>query len=113
MAENMDLKEKMNLENIVEEEEAEGIAMEILREFKENNKRMDEHNKRLIGIVKTVSISFALAVIAIVSVFLLYMYQYDFESYSQDGSGYNNINTGTQGDVNNGTEVPSTQEEGW
>ena len=48
----------------------------------------------------------------IVSEFLLYMYQYDFSNYSQDGDGYNNINTGRQGDVINGTEIPSTQEEG-
>lgn len=34
--------------------------------------------------------------------------QYDYVSeditYAQDGEGYNNINTGTQGDVVNGTE---------
>lgn len=39
--------------------------------------------------------------------------QYDYEStdetttyeYSQDGEGYNNINTGTQGDVSNGADL--------
>lgn len=99
-------------ENILEDTtEIEGIAMELLREFKEHNKRMDEHNKRLIGIVKTLSISFALAVTAVVSAFLIYLYQYDFQSYSQDGNGYNNINTGEQGDVYNGTAIPGTEEE--
>lgn len=112
MSDNMDLEEKKDILEEALNEDAEGIAMELLHEFKENNRRMDEHNKRLIRVVKTVSISFALAVIAIVAAFLLYMYQYDFESYSQDGSGYNNINTGEQGDVYNGTEVPSSEEKG-
>lgn len=114
MADNMDLKRNIELEEVVAEEEveAEGITMELLREFKENNKRMDGHNKRLISAIKTLSISFALAVVAIIVAIFIYLYQYDFESYSQDGSGYNNINTGTQGDVNNGTEIPSTEEEG-
>lgn len=110
MADNMDLEKCIALEETIEEPES--IAMELLHEFKEHNKRMDDHNKRLIGAIKTVSISFALAVAAIVSAFLLYMYQYDFQNYSQDGS-YNNINNGTQGDVNNGeADVDAAQEEG-
>lgn len=44
--------------------------------------------------------------LATIGGFLWFLNQYNFESYTQDGSGYNNINTGTQGDVNNGTEVP-------
>lgn len=37
--------------------------------------------------------------------------QYDYvaeetsETYQQDGSGYNNINTGTQGDITNGADI--------
>ena len=113
MNEETNLKDDAVLEEIIKEEDPEGIAMELLHEFKEHNKRMDEHNKRLISAIKTMSISFAAAVaIIIISVFV-YLYQYDFQSYSQDGSGYNNINTGTQGDVNNGAAIPSTQEEGW
>ena len=112
MTDNMDFEKETDLEDVVEDEEAEGIAMELLRDFKEHNKRMDEHNKRLISIVKALSISFALAVTAIVSAFLIYLYQDDFQSYSQDGNGYNNINTGEQGDVYNGTAIPSTEEEG-
>lgn len=42
--------------------------------------------------------------------FLVYMNQYDFQTYDQDGS-YNNINTGTQGDVNNGTSETKTTDE--
>lgn len=112
MGDNIDFEKEADLEDIVENEEAEGIAMELLRDFKEHNKRTDEYNKRLISIVKALSISFALAVTAIVAAFLIYLYQYDFQSYSQDGNGYNNINTGEQGDVYNGTAIPSTEEEG-
>lgn len=32
-------------------------------------------------------------------------YDYTSESYIQDGAGYNNINTGGQGDVINGADV--------
>jgi len=42
--------------------------------------------------------------------FIWYLNLYDFESYSQDGSGYNNINTGEQGDVINGAEIPPEKE---
>lgn len=112
MANNTEFEKGPSIEDIVDEEETEGIAIELLREFKENNKRMDAYNKKLIGTIKVMSISFALAIVAIIAVIFIYLYQYDFESYSQDGSGYNNINTGTQGDVNNGTEIPGTQEEG-
>lgn len=112
MADNIKLESETDLENIVEEEDAQGIAMELLRDFKEHSRRMDEHNKRLIGAIKALSFSFAAAVIAIVVAFLIYLYQYDFQSYSQDGNGYNNINTGEQGDVYNGTTIPSEEEEG-
>jgi len=42
--------------------------------------------------------------------------QYDYTSetetvtYKQDGEGYNNINTGTQGDVSNGADVQEDDE---
>ncbi len=45
--------------------------------------------------------------LATIGGFLWFLNQYNFESYTQDGAGYNNINTGTQGDVNNGTKIPS------
>lgn len=102
---------------LLEEMEEEGIAMELLHEFKENNRRMDEHNKRLISALKFAVVSFAVAIILVVIIFfgghLLFLNQYEFENYSQDGSGYNNINTGTQGDVNNGTEIPSNEKKEW
>lgn len=45
--------------------------------------------------------------------FVWFLNQYEFETYTQDGGGYNNINTGTQGDVVNGTEIPQDEEEEW
>lgn len=41
--------------------------------------------------------------------FIWYVHQYDYITYSQDGGGYNNINTGEQGDVTNGAEVTNTE----
>lgn len=32
-----------------------------------------------------------------------------YDYVSQDGGGYNNLNTGSQGDVNNGAEIPRTE----
>lgn len=43
--------------------------------------------------------------------FVWFLNQYEFENYTQDGNGYNNINTGEQGDVINGTEVPENVKE--
>lgn len=111
MSDNMGHEKRAGFENALEENDAGGVAMEILRELKEHNKRIHDYNKRLIITINAISISFSVAVAVIISAFLIYLYQYDFQSYSQDG-GYNNINTGTQGDVNNGTEIPGTQEEG-
>lgn len=82
-------------------EEADGqdsLTLEVFRELKEQNKRMAK-----------VAMALAIVLFLIVSGFLLFMYQYDFGSYSQDGDGYNNINTGTQGDVNNGAEAKTTE----
>lgn len=106
----MKSEKETDLKDVVKEEETEGIAMELLREFKENNKRMDMYNKRLIGTIKALSISFAVAVVAIIVAVFIYLFQYDFQSYSQDGNGYNNINTGEQGDVNNGTTIPNKED---
>lgn len=115
MADDMDLEKESDLENVFNEEDAQGIAMELLLDFKEHSRRMDEHNRQLIGVLKVSAISFAATIISIVLIFfggiLIFLNQYEFENYSQDGSGYNNINTGTQGDVNNGTEIPGGEEE--
>lgn len=39
----------------------------------------------------------------------VYFYSYDTVTYAQDGSGYNNINTGEQGDVTNGATLDSIE----
>lgn len=109
MGDSTELKEDIDLEEAVREEEPEGIAMELLREFKERNKRDFE-------LLKFTIKSFAISVVLIVAMFLvIFLYvasNFEFESYSQDGNGYNNINTGIQGDVYNGTEIPEGEEEG-
>lgn len=87
-----------NKEELKKEEKS--IAMELLEELK-------RQNKRLVVALFVVITLWATTI----GGFVWYLNQYEFESYAQDGSGYNNINTGTQGDVNNGTEIPSTQEE--
>lgn len=48
---------------------------------------------------------------ATIAGFGIFISQYEVESYEQDGNGYNNINTGEQGDVINGAEIPSGKEE--
>lgn len=71
MADNMDLKEK------VSEQEEKGIAMELLGELK-------EQNKRLIKIVSGLLILVGL----IVGGFLLYLYQYDFSGTIEQSGVY-------------------------
>lgn len=87
-----------NKEELKKEEKS--LAMELLEELK-------RQNKRLVVALFVVITLWATTI----GGFVWYLNQYEFESYTQDGSGYNNINTGTQGDVNNGTEIPSTQKE--
>ena len=43
---------------------------------------------------------------------ICYEAQYETISYEQDGYGYNNINTGDQGDLYNGTEAQMEETEG-
>ena len=67
----------------------------------------------LIKATRLILVLWFLSVIVIVSGFLVYLNQYEFISeeiitettYTQDGEGYNNINTGTQGDVVNGADL--------
>lgn len=107
--------EILDIEPEKEDIESEGIAMELLHDLKEHNSRMDEHNKRLVGALKTAYITFGVTVVLIIAMFyfgiLLFLNQYEFENYSQDGGGYNNINTGEQGDLYNGTEVSEDEKE--
>jgi len=113
MSDNIDL--ETDSENTVVEEEAQGIAMELLHDLKEHNRRMDDHNKRLVSALKMSAISFGATVIIVVGMFffgmLFFLNQYEFENYSQDGGGYNNINTGEQGDLYNGAEISEDEKE--
>lgn len=76
------------------------LALEILEEVKLQSKRWMVAFFVVLGLW-----------VATITGFVLFLNQYEFESYSQDGSGYNNIYTGGQGDVINGAEVPSTEKE--
>lgn len=38
-------------------------------------------------------------------IWFIQLYDYTSYDYQQDGSGYNNINTGVQGNVSNGAEI--------
>lgn len=75
-----------------EEQEVESLAMALLRGYK----------KQFYVTVAVLS-----TIILILSGYIIYdLYidnQYETIEYVQDGQGYNNINTGTQGDVLNGT----------
>jgi len=107
MSDNIDL--ETDSENTVVEEEAQGIAMELLHDLKEHNRRMDDHNKRLVSALKMSAISFGATVIIVVGMFffgmLFFLNQYEFENYSHDGGGYENINAGEQYDLYNGSEI--------
>lgn len=105
MADNMDLKKETDLEDVVEEKEPQGIVTELLREFKENNKRLDEQNKRLINNTRWL---FAL-VAFIVSVFLLYLYQYDFSGTIEQNGVYTLIDS--SGNVISSDITPEHMEE--
>jgi hypothetical protein len=57
--------------------------------------------KMLIGVVLTLVIILALTLFMLMRV----VNSHDYVSYAQDGNGQNNINTGTQGDVTNGSKT--------
>lgn len=101
----MVLEKQADLENDVEEKEPQGIAMELLREFKENNKRLDEQNKRLIN-----NTQWLFALIAfIVSAFLLYLCQYDFSGTIEQNGVYTLIDS--SGNIISSDITPEQMEE--
>lgn len=79
----------------MEETKEKGLAMELLEEIK-------RQSKRWMWAFFTVLFLWA----ATIAGFGIFISQYEVESYEQDGNGYNNINTGEQGDVINGAEIP-------
>ena len=76
-----------------------GLAIELLKEVKVQTKRW------MIAFFTVLVLWFAT-----IGGFVWYLNQYDFVNYEQDGEGYNNINTGEQGDVINGAEIAGTEE---
>lgn len=72
--------------------ENDSFAMELLRGYKKQF---------------YITVTILSAIILLLSGYIIYdAYidsQYETIEYTQDGNGYNNINTGTQGDVLNGT----------
>lgn len=77
-------------------------------EHEEEMFRMERHSKRL----------FIVAIVALLLFFgsnigwLVYEGMFDSISYSQDGEGINNINTGTQGDILDGAETKNKDSQG-
>jgi len=99
-----------NNENVTEvtKPTTEHIAMEILKH------EQDKSKAKNVGVI---SLTVAVIVIAIGMAVINYRNDCDwrelFGSYdyvSQDGEGFNNVNTGTQGDLNNGSESKETEE---
>ena len=63
--------------------------------------RSERHIRRLV-----IALIVAVVMIAVTNIaWLYYESQFDTMEYSQDGAGINNINTGEQGNILNGTEV--------
>ena len=65
-------------------------------------KAMDD-KKLVIKIMSSIIISLVVAIVVTIVLFMSFINKCNFTSYDQDGNGVNNINSGTQGDVSNGT----------
>lgn len=72
--------------------------------------RADQRDKRKSRIILVMAILLFVLSLAYLIAWNLYDYSVETISYSQDGEGYNNINTGIQGDINNGAEIYSDEE---
>lgn len=69
--------------------------------------RNERHIKRLIvALIISIALIFASNAIWLWA-WCRYDYSSEDISYSQDGQGINNINAGTQGDIDNGSEIES------
>lgn len=99
-----------NNENVTEvtKPTTERIAMEILKH------EQDKSKAKNVGVI---SLTVAVIVIAIGMAVINYRNDCDwrelFSSYdyvSQDGEGFNNVNSGSQGDLNNGSESEEAEE---
>ena len=97
----MDFEEDLNA--VKETEQPDGLAMELLRELKEQNKIAEKHNLRLFIII-------IVLIVFLVGLSAYHEYQWSqFETISVDTkAGGNASYIGGNGDVNNG-EDSSTQ----
>lgn len=77
-------------------------------EHEEEMFRMERHSKRLFIVVIVALLLFFGSNIG----WLVYEGMFDTISYSQDGEGINNINTGTQGDIVDGAETQNKDSQG-
>lgn len=79
---------------------------------------MYEHEEEVFRMERTCKRMFITIIILIVLLFasnagwLIYEGMFDTISYSQDGEGINNINTGTQGDILDGAETKDKGSQG-
>jgi hypothetical protein len=80
----------------------EGLAMELLKELKKQIQRWMIAFFCVLGLWA-----------ATIFGFIYYLDQFETVSYTQDGDGYNNVNTGTQENMFNGTESKDTEEKEW
>lgn len=88
--------------DINKSENINSLAMDLLKDYKLNF-------KLVFALLVTVLFLWMATIVG----FVWYLNQYDFVSYTQDGSGYNNINTRVEGSVyNNGPEAQSPDEKG-
>jgi hypothetical protein len=100
----MDFEEDLNA--VKETEQPDGLAMELLRELKEQNKISDKHNIRLVWIIVGV-------ILCLVGLSVYHEYQWSqYDKVvvdSKDGGNANYI--GRDGDVHNGeSSSDETQE---
>lgn len=80
--------------------------------FESEQCRSERREEGLKRIIKFQFMAFVTVLVLVITGFLLYLNQYDFTglNYVQDGKGYNNINTGKQGDINNGANVDNKEQ---
>jgi hypothetical protein len=98
----MDFEEDLNA--VKETEQPDGLAMELLRELKEQNKIAEKHNLRLFIII-------IILIVFLVGLSAYHEYQWSqFDTISVDTkTGGNASYIGGNGDVNNYGEDSSTQ----
>ena len=63
------------------------------------------HKNSIIKIMGGIIFSLIIAIVLIVFMFMSFINNYDYKNYDQDGNGVNNINTGTQGDIVNESDI--------